>query len=157
MFLKWTEKGQSHRDKKGPQLISSFFKTHFGTKFSKIESDYRSFISIFESNPKWIFLSTFFCVTQLLKPLFFCIKASEIPKKIFLKWNWYIFLYIVPSSKNRKRKWVWPNDNNALESCIWGSILFFRRWSRSFFKRKTAQFSWNWFHEKKAIYVVVCR
>jgi len=52
LFLKWTEKGQSHRDKKGPQLISSFFKTHFGTKFSKIESDYRSLISIFESNPK---------------------------------------------------------------------------------------------------------
>lgn len=39
LFLKWTEKGQSHRDKKGPQLISSFFKTHFGTKFSKIESE----------------------------------------------------------------------------------------------------------------------
>jgi len=30
------------------------------------------------------FSQYFFCVTQLLKPLFFCIKASEIPKKIFL-------------------------------------------------------------------------
>jgi len=34
LFLKWTEKGQSHRDKKGPTTHFQFFTTQFGTKFS---------------------------------------------------------------------------------------------------------------------------
>ena len=35
LFLKWTEKGQSHRDKKGPQLISSFLKLILVQNFQK--------------------------------------------------------------------------------------------------------------------------
>jgi hypothetical protein len=76
LFLKWTEKGQSHRDKKGPQLISSFFKTHFGTKFSKIE--FR-----FSNRIRSEFFSVLFLCNTTAEAIIFLYKGIRNSKKDF--------------------------------------------------------------------------